>query len=490
MNSKNAQLRRLLTSCFPKMRGMPVGIALLSGLIFAPGCSFAPHPADLTPDYAIPDQFINAPEQQAVEIISSESWWESYDDANLNRIIDSLLVRNLDLQIALSRVKQVQANLKHARSQLWPALNIDGTASDSKSIFMMGDMIIENENTDYSLAAGLSWELDIWGRVRNLKDAAVADLRSAQYDLTGFYQALIAQAVALYFDVSVLMKRVELIEFNSQLYTLEYTLLQDRYTLGVGRKADMIQAEQRLAGGEAQLARERQLLEFSRHQLALLLGIYPGDVENLEISKLPDLAEIPAVPVGIPSSLLEKRSDIRSAEYKVEAARKKVGAARADLLPRITLFGNSGYRSKTLEDLFDDTARTHSMGGSASGIIDWGGKRAAVRQNQESYNQAILSYQQTVLNAFREVEDALVLVRESGTQAEQSRRQVRLADTYLTIQEGRYEQGLSPYNQWINAARGWVNAEYSAIQSELSALQSRINLHLALGGDWLDSRSG
>lgn len=459
---------------------------LLAGILILTSCSLAPRKSIPEPEYNIPDTFTRSGSAVQPDSVLVSKWWQSFQDETLNALIDSVFARNLDGQLALTRIMSLEANFKAARSQRLPWLTLSGSTTDSKQQFFMQNNFIVNEYTSYSITSMLSWELDVWGRVRDLEKAAFADVQASQADLRTLYDGLATQTAALYYDIRFLQAQVKTTQQTTESYASELSVQENRFEKGIGSAQALAGIQQATAASRMQLAQSEQLLAFSEHQLAVLLDEYPGEILDRQTIDLGFIDKMEPLPTGLPSELLNRRSDILSAEYTLEAARKRVGAARADYLPRISLTGSYGYTTQALEDLFKDDFSSYSVGGNVSGTYGFGSKKSSLNASRALYEQARLNYRKTVLNAFREVEDALITFDTRNTLHEQTQIQVKAVRDQSEIQSKRYQQGIGNFNTVMDAERNRLTLEQNLISAQKALLVSRISLHHALGGGFYE----
>lgn len=458
---------------------------LAAGSVLTISCTMNPGKSDLTPDYDIPMNYSAERVHVYADTLMESQWWRGLNNSELNDLIDTMLIHNLDLELAHARVSQVEAFLRQTQTQQLPTFSAESSVSLSHgSAYMAGSSFPIDKDTTYSFTAGMNWELDIWGRIRSLKNAAVSDLAGVRWNTEALYQGLIAQTVLLYFEIQSRVQYLELAGEMERINSEDLELQNVRYMSGVGSRLNIARAQQALAVSVQQRIQEEYMLSSALRSLNVLLGRYPDDTAIQQTSRPAASVQFNRVPAGLPSDLLIRRPDIRAAESNVEAARQRVGAARADLFPRLALTGSAGHNNTMLEDLLAENSRLLTAGSSVSSVFAFGAKKAVVRQNQAALDQAVLEYQKAVLDAFREVESAIEMIRISGEQLTWAQNQLKAAEDVLRFQNQKYARGIGRYDQVLDARLSRHQARTGLITAENTVIQSHVNLYLSLGGDW------
>lgn len=441
----------------------------------------------LGPDYARPDlappaQYTSAAGADAPGSVSDLAWWSLYQDATLKALIESALRDNLDLRIAVARVEQAQAALGPARLGLLPQIGLSGGSErEQRSVDAAGTG--ERLRTTDSARLGLSWELDLWGRLRRESQAARAELLAAEYVRRGVQVSLVAQVASTWFRLASLDEQLGITRATrvSREQFLELTRAQAER--GVVSGLDVASAEAQLAQARASIPEfERQLAQ-TGHALALLLGRNP---ESFAASPLMAASAMsPEVPAGLPSALLERRPDILQAEQSLVAANARIGSAKAALFPSVSITGTFGSLSGAMASLFTSGAETWSAGvGLIQPLLDVDRNLYRLDLADARKAEALAAYEKAVRTGFREVADALV-ARQKLTEVE--RAQDALVDAQQRAEDiatARYKVGYSSYFDVINADRDLFNAKLARASARLNARLATVELYRALGGGW------
>ena len=396
-----------------------------------------------------------------------DDWWKLFNDPVLDDLEGKLVLGNENLKVAISQVAQAHASLDASRAAQWPTLGAGLSATRNVSAGGAASSNPNNSsgpNDSVSLTANASWEIDLWGRLAQASSASEARLQAGVDDLASAKlsaQALLAQS---YFSMRTFEAQQALYERNLTAYTRSLTLTQARYDAGVVGRTDVLQAQTQLKNAQAQLAEAVAQRAQMEHAIAVLLGRAPSVFAVARTTALPDT---PAVPVLLPSVLLQRRPDIAAAARRVAAAYAQIGVANAAFFPSLTLSTSAGYRGSSISNLISAPNLLWSIGPSlAQGLLDGGARRAASAQARASADQASATYRQVVLTALQEVEDNLVLADQLHGAAQLQREALALAETTLTITNAQYREGTVSY---LNV----VSAQTAALSSELSLLSIR-----------------
>lgn len=456
---------------------------LVLGLLFllVTGCTtLAPsyeRPQELTP-HSYQDL-----EDQEPTLVATLDWNDFFTDPKLQALINQALDHNHDLRAALLRVEEARAAHAIARSQILPTIstNMDYQRSKVPADFSpTGQSVFANE---YQLNVGLtSWELDFWGRIKNLKDAALQDYLATEEAFQAITLVLIGQVAEIYLVLQELDQRIFLA--NQALATRKESLrvFTRRVEVGSSSRLELVQAELLWQQAQALLTQLQLQRDLHKNALALVVG---NPELSLPYNPQPLLATMGLQPLtpGLPSQLLENRPDIRAAEHELQATHARIGAARAMYFPRIALTSMAGVASTELESLFTSQSRTWIFAPSVSlPIFDGGQRRAQIQVSQVRRDQALNRYAQVIQNAFRDVANAL-----AGQKWLQEQLQI-LQATQDTLQERshlarrRFEAGAARYFEVLDAERDLLNVQQQVVQAEHACLKSRIQLYIALGG--------
>lgn len=397
---------------------------------------------------------------------------EIFDDADLIELVDTALANNPDLLLAMAQMEEIGFNLAKARGDYWPDFSANGSASRSG-----GDAIRTTKL--YSASLDVSWEIDVWGRIRNSVGAAGFDLAAAEEDFEAARQSLGAQAMQGWFNLIATNKLLDLAERQLESFESTRRLVERRYEVGTSTLADLELAHTDAANARADYEARIDDRDQAARSLQVLLGGYPD--QSLDASSSwPSLER--SVPAGVPSDLLLVRPDIIAAYESVLAADARVKVAYADLFPSFTLTGSGGRRSDTFSDLGRTTFDIWSLAGGLSAPVFQGGAlRAELGAAGKRAEQAYQNYRSVVINAFREVEDALS--SESYLKREETERLEALEAARRAEQLTRreYEEGVSDILTLLETQRRVFTTEESTINLHAARLINRVSLALALG---------
>ncbi|MBK7017084.1 MAG: efflux transporter outer membrane subunit [Sulfuritalea sp.] len=473
--------------CGPKYRHLRGVAALcaLAGALALAGCSLAPlyKAPSLPVAMAYPADARMQPNATTEGRIAAETAWHDYFvDPHLRALIARALDNSRDLKTAVLRVAEARAAYGIQRADQLPT--IAATANGSRAR-VPGDLNISGQSivsSQYQVGAGLAtWELDFWGRVRNLKDAALENYLATDDARRAITLSLIAQVADSYLALRELDERIALARQTIASREESLRIFKRRFEVGAIAKMDLVQVEVLLQQAQTLTAQLEQGRDVQAHALALLVGSpLPPLPENTGLS---DDVVARELRVGLPSDLLLQRPDIVAAEHQLRAAHANIGAARAAFFPRITLTGSAGTASAGLDGLFDSGSRAWSFMPSLSlPIFDAGRNRANLDLAEVRRDLAVTNYEKTVQTAFRDVSDALS-ARHWLTE------QVRIAQATLAAQTERarlsllrYDNGSAPYFEVLDAQRDLLTAEQQLVQTRRALLSSRVSLYAALGG--------
>ena len=430
----------------------------------------------------------SVPTSNAMELVE---WWKTFDDPMLTSLVERAITANLDLRLAEARVRQARATRAGVAAGFWPTLDTSGTyrrSYDSASSSSSGGRRRSSNNSGISLfQAGLdaAWELDFFGGVRRSIEASEADLQAAVEDRRDVLVSLVAELGTNYINLRGIQQQIAIAQKNLQAQQHTAEITRKRHQAGFASGLDVANAEAQVATTQSQIPVLESSAQTAMYSLSILLGREPAALVPELAAEAPIPPTPPEVPVGLPSALLRRRPDIRRAEAQVHSATAQIGVATADLFPKFSLSGSFGYASNTLGSLTNWTNRFWFVGPMVSLPIFNAGK---IRSNIEVQNalqeQALVTYQKTVLTALKDVESALVAYakeqehRKSLTQAvTHNRRAVELA---LQL----YTAGRTDFLNVLNAQRSLFISEDALAQSIRSVSTELVALYKALGGGW------
>lgn len=432
------------------------------------------------PELEVPQNFRHA--TAARQPASLARWWEQFNDPVLTDLIQTALERNFDLRIATARLKEYQARRVVAGSPLWPQLSLEVKETRSRQ----GQTPLSET---YEGGLGLSWELDFWGRIRRLSEAAYADFLSEEQSRQGVVLSLVSSVATNYIQLRELDSRLDLSRRTLEARKESARLAGVRYKVGVISEMEVRQAASEYEGTVLSVQQLEQAVAQKENEINLLLGRGTGKIPR---GRPIDALTTPAIPGGLPSELLSRRPDILQAEQALIAANARVGAAKASLFPTISLTGSYGGASTQLSSLFSGPNRAWSFIPSVNLPIFSGGSLwGQLTVSQAQREQAVASYQKAVQSAFRDSEDALIAVTKTGEQKVTQGKLVAELRRYAYLAKLRYEQGVTSNLEVLDSQRNQFSAEQSLVQAQSAALIAVINLYKALGGDWgIDAGTG
>jgi multidrug efflux system outer membrane protein len=449
-------------------------LALLSVLLVS--CAMGP---DYTrPGVSTPESFRMTGKEG--ESIANLPWWELLKDEELQKLVSIALTENKDLKQAVASVEEFQARLGIARTDFIPQVSTTGNAP------ALGRLTIVNipgfpTPSSYYVQGNLSWELDIWGRVRRANEAARADLLAREENRRAVILELVSGVAQAYFDLRQLDMQLDIARRTLQSWEDTVKIAQARLRQGLIPKLDLDQFEAERANAAARTAElERQMVQ-KENELSVLLGRNPAQLSRGR--SLTEQVMPPAVPAGLPSELLQRRPDVLQAEQQLAATTARIGVAKAERFPKITLTGLLGLASPQLSSLGSGDFGVAGLGlaGPVLNAQTLGFQQQAV---EAQTRQALAQYEKTILTAFREVEDALVAVRTTREQAQAQETQVVALRSALHLAELRYNGGISNYLDVLTSKRSLFDAELSLTATRGLHLVSIVQLYKALGGGW------
>jgi len=422
---------------------------------------------------------------EAAAETANTRWWELFDDPVLNALIDTALRENKDVRIAAARVEEFAARVDIFRSGFYPQLGYDGEGSRNRASReeFGGVPTGDRSYNDYSIAANLSWELDLWGRIRRATEAARAELLAQEENRRAVILSLVSAVATSYVTLRQLDRQLEVSRETLETRGKSLDLFKLKFKGGVVSELEVAQVKTEYEQAAAAIPPLERSIALTENALSILLGHNP---EAMPRGKTIDELVLPAVPAGVPAQLLERRPDIRLAEQNLIAADARIDVARAQYFPTISLTGLFGYASDALSDLLQNSANVWSIGGSALGPIFTGGRISAqVRASEAVQRQALVGYLQTIQTSFREVDDALVSVQKSREQLVAEGRRVEALSDYARLARLRYDEGYASYIEVLDAQRFLFDAElqYVAVQGDVYA--SLVGAYKAMGGGWV-----
>jgi multidrug efflux system outer membrane protein len=473
--------------------GLPLAVWAVGAAVMLGGCAVGPDyhkPSAETPPAWQPVE----PWHEAApgDSVLKGNWWELFQDPQLNPLVEQALTSNQNLRVAAARLQQAQDQLTIARSALFPSVDLSASASRSKSSANrpLSAYTSPNQSTvqnDFGIGPSVSYELDLFGRVRREVEGARASAQQAQADFENTRLVLMATLATNYFSLRELDAEIEVVRHSLDLERDALNFVSSRHDLGFATGLDLAQQQAVLDASATQL----ELLQNQRaqveHAIATLIGT---PAPSFALPSAASATALPALPVGLPSDLLQRRPDVASAERAMAAANARIGVAKAAYFPNINLMPGLGvpafgWESNALAGLFTAPSRLWSIGLSASQtLFDAGKTRAQVRFADADYTAAVASYRQTVLTAMEEVENGITGLSSLERAETQANASVRSAQRAFDIANDRYKGGVDTYLDVITAQQTLLTNQRQAVQIQGQQFATAVFLVKALGGGW------
>ena len=466
-------------------RALRHGAGAACAVLLAAACTLGPDYQ--RPEEQIPVSYRFQPDA-ANDSFADQGWWEVYHDPTLQNLIRQALENNLDVRIAAARIDQARATLGSTRLQQLPQISASAgvqRARSSQEQLLPGAPPISNV---FSVDGSLSYEFDFWGKYRRGTEAAKAQLLASEFSRQDVRSALVSSVATAYFTLLTLDEQLAITQHTVETRQKFVDLTQAQHERGTVSGLDVATAQAQLAIAQANIPDLQRQIGISEDQLSVLLGRNPDDVLRTESSQLKRMTEPttpPVPPAGLPSTLLERRPDLREAEQSLVAANANVGIAKANLFPTISLTAGGGNASTALSDLFTGPTRTWSIGASLlQPLLDAQRNLYQVDLANAEKREAILQYQKNIQTAFQEVSDALIARQKYAEFQVAQQHQVDAQRKANTIALARYRVGYSSYFNVIDADRDLFTAELALSAAHLNTLLSVVQLYRALGGGW------
>jgi len=458
-------------------------IALSLIMLLASGCAVGPNYK--RPSVTVPGTYRGAIPQEATqpaaESIGDQKWWEVFQDPQLQDLIHTALQQNYDVRIAATRILQAQAQVGITRADQLPTISGGVEAVNQRSARSKFFPAFETSSNQVDLS--LAWELDFWGKYRRATESARANLLATQWARQAVISTLVSDVAAAYFQLRELDLELEISRRTLASRRDSLQLTQTLASGGATSMLDVRQAEQLVFTAAETIPDLERRIEQQENFLSILLGNNPGPITRG--TKLTEQPHAPEIPAGLPSSLLERRPDIRQAEAQLIAANAQIGVAKAAYFPQITLTASGGYQSSALTSLFTGPAGLWNFGGSLVQPIFTGGRiRSNVKFTEARQQEAALIYQQTIQQAFRGVSDALVEYRKDREFREQQEQLTFSAQDAARLSETRYRGGATSYLEVLTNETNYFDAELGLAQAQLNELVALVRIYRNLGGGW------
>jgi len=459
-------------------------VAGLACMLLLSGCKVGPDYH--RPAVVVPKAFLYEPTQAATA--ADVDWWTQFNDPVLNQLIADGLANNKSIKIAAANVEQASGVLVSARSPLFPQLNYQAEAGRFR--FSLNSTValpanLSNPTNFYQVLAGASWELDLWGRIRRLTEAARANLLATEEARRGVILSLVASVASDYLNLRGLDEQLAMAERTLAGYGESLRLMEFRFKHGRVSEMNVEQARARYEAAAVQIPQITTDIALLENALSILLGENPGKIPRGKT--IFELA-LPAIPAGVPSELLERRPDLLQSEQQLIAANAQIGAAKAQYFPTISLTGSRGYSSTDLSRLFKGPAHVWSYGGGLAGPIFTGGAiYGQVKQAKAAEKAALIGYQAAIQSAFADVDNALVSQQELSEQVAAQERLVTALRGYAQLSQYLFDGGREPYSTVLQAEEDLFPAELNWAAARANLCITFVDIYKAMGGGWVDA---
>lgn len=433
-------------------------------------------------------------EDKEAKDLANTAWWEQVGDPVLNDLIRTALRENKDVKIAAARVEQFAGLYGTTRAALFPQVGAGASAGRQRTSERTGPTPLEdvpNGNptfSNYELFLNASWEIDLWGKLRRATEAARANLLSTNEARRSVILTLVSSVANSYINLRDLDRQLELTRNTTENYKKSYDLFALRFRHGIVSEIEVSQAKSQYEQAAANIPFFEKTIAQQENALCVLLGRNPGPIAR---GRAIDQLIVPSVPAGVPSEILVNRPDIRQAEQDLIAANANIGVAKALYFPAISLTGLLGLASSDLSNLFTGPAKTWSWAVPLSAPIFTGGAIAGqVKSAEAVQQQALVNYERSIQNAFREVDDALVDQKRTKEQIAYQDEEVKALRDYVRLAWKRYDNGYTSYLEVLYSESRLYGAELAQTQTQGFLLQALVNLYKVMGGGWVVTAEG
>jgi NodT family efflux transporter outer membrane factor (OMF) lipoprotein len=478
-------------SMFRKPVVLTLAAATASAMIVA-GCKVGP-------DYKAPTTQLSATWTEPLghgpttQPVVNTRWWTTFDDPELTSLIERAARANLDLRLATSRVRQARAERRFVQADLYPQVNVGGNYSHNRNAVGVaggggGTIAAPSTGSEFDLyRAGFdaSWELDVFGGIRRNVEAATADLQAQVEARNNTLVSLLAETAVNYVELRGLQARLQIAQENLHAQQQSLELTRTKFRAGLISDLDVSRAEAQVESTAAQIPSLESSIRQSIHRLEVLLAQEPGTL-SAELSKTKAIPGVPpVVPVGLPSDLLRRRPDVRSAERSLAAATARIGVATADLFPKFNLTGSLGTQATEPGNLFNSSSLFYSIGpGISWPVFDAGRIRANIEISNAIQEQAFLQWEGTVLQALSDTEVALVAYTQEQARYQRLTASVEANQRSVATATQLYERGLGDFLNVLDAQRALFAAQDAQALSRQTVTTNLVQLYKALGGGW------
>jgi outer membrane protein, multidrug efflux system len=420
-------------------------------------------------------------EEKDARDLANTAWWEQFQDPVLNELIGIAIRENKDVKIAAARIDQFLGQLSSTRSLLFPQVN--ASLNGQRQRLSASQNPLEPIFNQYQAALSVSWEIDVFGRLRRQTEAAQANVLASEEGRRATILTLTASVASSYINLRQLDEQLVIARATADTRAGSFQLFSDRFEGGTVSELELSQAKSEYEASLVNIPQIETQIAQQEDALSILLGRNPGPISR---GRPLGVLALPGVPSGLPSELLERRPDLRQAEQNLVAANALIGAARAQYFPTIALTGLFGSVSSQFSNLFSGPARAWSYGAVASvPIFTGGGIAGQVQQAESQQQQLLLQYQKSIQIAFQEVSDSLITHRKAREQLVLQGRQVATLRNYLDLARLRYDNGYTAYIEVLDAERNLFAAEVAYAQTQALVFGSLVNLYKSMGGGWV-----
>ncbi len=444
----------------------------------------------LGPDYRRPA--VDAPkafrfEPQEVADTANTAWWQQFGDPVLDQLIAEALANNLNVKVAVANVETAAGVLTQTRSQLFPQIGYDGTAGRTRTTEASAtpefSRLIPNPQTSYQAILNATWEVDLWGRIRRLSEAARGNLLATDEARRGVILSLVASVASNYLTLRGLDEQLAISKKTLGAYGESLRLYKLQFQYGQVSQMQVSQVESQYQTAAVQIPLLESQIAQNENSLSALLGRNPGSIPRGK--SVYDLA-LPKVPAGLPSELLTRRPDLLQAEDSLIAANAQIGAAKALYFPTISLTGFFGSASSDLSNLFTGPARVWTYAGQAIGpIFTFGAVSGQVAQAEGTQQAALYNYRSSIQNAFADVDNALVARQKLVEQQAAQEKLVAALDSYAKLAKLQFDGGYTSYTTVLQAEQQLFPAQLQLASLRASVFSSSVNIYKAMGGGWV-----
>jgi NodT family efflux transporter outer membrane factor (OMF) lipoprotein len=463
------------------------GLTIVALTTLLAGCMVGPDYR--RPPTGPPAQYRFAPgEARDPASIAEIAWFDLFQDDALRELIQTAMVQNYDVQIAAARILQARAQVGIVRSEMFPTISGGGSLQKDRVAQNATGGLPPGANPELSfgtLSLDMTWEVDVWGRIRRLTESARAELFSNEETRRAVLITMIAEVGTAYFRLRSLDLQLEISRRTIQAREQGLQLTRTQRDLGVATGLDVAQAEDLLYTARATIRDIERQIARTEDALSLLAGRNPGDISRGRTLDETAQSVPPVIPAGLPSALIERRPDVRAAEQSLVAANANIGAAKAQYFPQISLTGLLGIQSDTLGDLFKKSALVYNLAGTAAVPIFTAGRISSrVRLAEGQTQEALATYQRAVRTAFTEVSDSLIDIAKRREQRAEQELLVDARERAVRLSQLRYRGGLDSYLQVLDADTRLFDAQLQLADLKRDELTAIVQLYRALGGGW------